>query len=223
MERYKVSGEELREFYKEDISLARVFADIEKDLESTDKVVCQFIVNGLELSEKDESKFSEVRLNDVTTLEYLTESSEDIVGVVIRGWIEALPELIQNTELLASKVRTQGFNGLLKSIHDLLMNCEFLLDSTITIKTLMTDESVEAGIKWFEVEKVSKETLQQSLNSLENNDFVLLADVLEYDLNHMLQLWLEELQKMEKIVNGEQRTDNEYSGSYFVGRRPVTN
>lgn len=223
MERFKVSGDDLRAFYKENIALSRVFSDIERDLQSSDQVVCQFIVNGLELSEKDEKRFSEVLLAEVETLEYLTENSEKIVGVVLRGWLEALPELMRNTELLSRKMRARGLSGLLKDIHDLLSNCEFLMDSSITIRSLMRAEGYEAEIQWFEVERVSKETVQQALNSLENKDFVLLADVLEYDLNHMLQLWFEELQKMEKIINGDVGTDLEHSGSYFMGRRPIAN
>jgi hypothetical protein len=94
MERYKVTGSELREFYKTETQLGRVFMDIERELKSNNQVVCQFIVNGMELKENDEQRFSAISLNEIETLEYLSEGSEVLVESVLNSWIDALPELI---------------------------------------------------------------------------------------------------------------------------------
>ncbi len=85
MERYKVSGEDLRNFYDGNISLERVFSDIEKDLQATDQVVCRYILNGLVIAEFEEARFSTVTLDQVETLEYMTENTADLTGQVLRG------------------------------------------------------------------------------------------------------------------------------------------
>ena len=227
MERFKVTGDELRNFYNNDIDLAKVFTDIENDLRSSNQVVCRYIVNGLEVSESDEARFGTVTLDQIETLEYLTENSEDLVVSVLRGWIEALPELMQRTESLSKRMRVQGFSGLLKSIHDLVQNCEFLIDSVISLKELMGDRYfVSYPLGWSQAEEQSKETVLQALRALENKDFVLLADILEYDLNNVLQMWKEHLQVLEKSLDGEYAgpsVQSKQTGSNSVGRRRIAN
>lgn len=223
MERFKVTGAELRNFYNGNVELARVFSDIENDLRATNQVVCRYVVNGLEISEADEARFRSVSLEQVETLEYLTENSRDIVSTVLQGWIEALPELIQRTDNLSKRMRAQGLSGLLKSIHDLVQNCEFLIDSVISLKELMGDQLlVQSPVNWIKAEEESKRTVLEALRALENKDFVLLADVLEYDLNNVLQMWLDHLRTMEKSLNGEYIGSNvqiNQAGSNPVGRR----
>ncbi|WII70747.1 hypothetical protein QJS83_09770 [Bdellovibrio sp. 22V] len=227
MERFKVTGEELRNFYQENISLARVFSDIEQDLRSTNQVVCRYIINGLEINESEEERFSTVKLDQIETLEYLTENGRELTGIVLRGWIDALPELIQNTEKLAKRMRSQGLSGLFKSIHDLVQNCEFLIDSTLMIKTTMGDQFlVSSPVDWFKAEEESKKTVTEALRALENKDFVLLADVLEYDLNNVLQMWLDHLRVLEKTLNGDDSgpiINSEQTGSNSMGRKRLAN
>lgn len=227
MERFKVSGDELRNFYNGNVALQKVFTDIENDLRASNQVVCQYIVNGLALSENEEAKFSEVTLEQVETLEYVSENSRDITGQVLRGWIEALPELMTQTEKLAQRMRTQGFSGLLKSIHDLVQNCEFLIDSTVALKETMGDQFLSGSpVNWSKAEAESKKTVLEALRALENKDFILLADVLEYDLNNVLQMWCEHLRMLEKSLNGEYtgtHINSEQTGSHSMGRKRIAN
>jgi hypothetical protein len=213
MERFKVTGSELREFYKANVDLARVFYDIESDLRATNSVVCRYVVNGLEISEDDEVRFGSVSLEQIETLEYQTEDNNVIVKSVLRGWIEALPELMEQTENLCKRVRVQGFQGHLKAISDLVENCEFLIDSVISLKVLLGDRYlIGCHTIWLNVEAESKKAVLQALHALENKNFVLLADVLEYDLNNVLQMWLDKLQNLESLVLGK-ATNGEHAGS----------
>lgn len=227
MERYKVSGAELRNFYNGGATtLERVFSDIEVDLRAENQVVCKFIVNGLELAEEEEARFLEVTLDEVETLEYMAENSKDLVGLVMRGWIEALPELIKSTEDLSQRIRAQGFSGLMKSIHDLVHNCEFLVDSILSLRGMIGEQGLgDTAIDWTAPEIASKKTVQEALKALENKDFVLLADVLEYDLNNVLQMWHENLKSLEKSIDGDNRAESntEVTGSHPVGRTRVEN
>ncbi|WP_413586347.1 hypothetical protein [Bdellovibrio sp. HCB274] len=226
MERFKVTGQELRNFYQTETVLSRVFDDIENELRETNQVVCRFIVNGMEIKETDEARFGTVSLNDVETLEYMTENSNDLVLDVLQAWIAALPELQQKTESLSKRMRTQGFSGLMKPIHDLVQNCEFLIDSVMSLKILMGDRYlVSSPVDWVKAEQNSKTTVVEALRALENKDFVLLADVLEYDLNNVLQMWNEHLQHLEKALNGDTSGTykSEQNRSDSMGRKRIAN
>lgn len=227
MERFKVSGAELRGFYNDKTALEEVFMDIEIDLAATNQVVCRYIINGLEIQEQDEQRFSEVTLDQIETLEYLTENSRDLTGIVLRGWIEALPELIGKTENLSKRMRTFGLSGLLKPIHDLVQNCEFLIDSVVTLKAMMGDQFLSGTPSdWSATEAASKKTVLEALHALENKDFVLLADVLEYDLANVLQMWTQHLVALERSLNGESTgpiVHTEQNRSDSVGRKRIAN
>jgi hypothetical protein len=225
MERFKVSGEALLDFYQKNVNLEQVFSDIERDLQASNQVVCRYIVNGLELSEVDELRFAEVQLSEVESLEYLTERSEDLAGIVIRAWVEALPEMMLKTEALAARMRAQGLSGLLKSISELVQNCETLVDSVMALRVRMKAAGTPIRSSLVELEKVSKKTVLEATTALQSKDFVLLADVLEYDLNNMLQMYLEHLKTLEKDLHGEHdgKSDIEQNRSHSMGRRRLAN
>lgn len=209
MERFSVSGDDLRNFYVENISLQKVFEDIENDLRASNQVVCRYILNGLDIQENEEERFSKVKLDEVVTLEYIAENSHDLTKFVIQGWLEALPELITKTEELAGRLKVQGLKGSLKAFNDLVKNCQFLVESVMAIKETMGDQFFAAGLvhSWTKTEKLSHKAISETLTAFQGQDFVLLADVLEYDLNNVLQMWMNHLKVLEKSIDGE------YSGN----------
>lgn len=223
MDRFKVSGEELRDFYKTETQLGKVFSDIERDLRSTDQVVCQFIVNGLELQESDEPKFSVVSLVEVETLEYLTEDKNALVSQVLNAWVHALPELISKTEKLAQHLREDGFQGLLKAITNLVENCDYLVGSMVSMKMMMGDRLAGFSLGWERAEEQSCSALKQAIGAMENKDSVQLADILEYDLNQALQTWHESLVQIGEIFEVGPSTASQKTGSDSGGRRRISN
>lgn len=203
MDRFKISGPELQQHYPEGTHLSSVFGDIERELRATNQVVCQFIVNGMALREEDESKFSALSLADVHTLEYLTENSNNLVEGVIDGWIQAIPELIEKCDQFSRDLRQRGIRNHMKDVRDLIDNCEFLITSIISLKSILGDQ-VLAGVKgWLEAETKTQKALVEALGAFEKKDFVHLADVVEYDLNHGLQMWAEILISVQAIYTGK--------------------
>jgi hypothetical protein len=223
MDRFKVSGAELRDFYKTETQLGKVFGDIERDLRSTDQVVCQFIVNGLELQESDEPKFSVVSLVEVETLEYLTEDKNALVSQVLNAWVHALPELISKTEKLAQHLREDGFPGLLKAITNLVENCDYLVGSMVSMKMMMGDRLAGFSLGWERAEEQSCSALKQAIVAMEKKDSVQLADILEYDLNQALQTWHESLVQIGEIFEVGPTTASQKTGADSGGRRRISN
>ncbi len=138
MDKFFVKGEDLTDFYQTGATLGQIFSDIEKDLQAMNRVVCRYVLNGVELREEDEQKFLQMPVEDIQTLEYFAENSDDLVHDVIYAWVAAVPELIQATEKIAQVLRLKGPQGQLKNIHELIHNCEYLIDSMISLKYILT-------------------------------------------------------------------------------------
>lgn len=206
MERFRIDGEALRRHYQTDVSLRQVFADIERELHLEKRVVCKYIVNGLSLEEHDEIRFAEISLSEIQTLEYLSERTEFLAVEVLQGWIQSIPELTAHADRLARGLRSLQGVGVQKPFHDWVQNCEFLVESVISLRSLLGDRALATQTQWDEAERLTQRSVSQALRYMENKEFVLLADLIEYDLCQSLDLWRRVLQGvLDTLTGGENR------------------
>lgn len=217
MQRYKIDGQDLVKFYSANTKLSQVFSDIEMDLKSQNQVVCQYIINGNKIEESDEVQFSKWELSQVQTLEYLSAGVEHLVVDVIRTWIRAMPEFIEQVDKTAEELRFESNAKSKSSVLAIIENCQYLVDSLIPIKSLMGD-SVAAGLDaMIRAEEQTRRTLTEAITALEKKNFVLLADIIEYELATALQSWHKGLHELlpvvqesaNKDVEGTTRMDNQ--------------
>ncbi|MBX3041759.1 MAG: hypothetical protein KF789_13720 [Bdellovibrionaceae bacterium] len=216
MDRYKVSGDELRAHYPASTPLGRIFLDIERELRTENRVVCRYIVNGLGIEEKEEERFSNLPLAQIETLEYLSETEDGLLTDVLSGWLDALPELIQASEKLATRILAGQKEGLIKAVHDLVENCEYLLGSLTSIRQLKADSEDEGQMD--STTDRLRATLSEAVRHLEKRDFVQLAQVIEYDFTDGLEELRRSLAKLldsegEMSADGDaQREDDSVGG-----------
>lgn len=203
MDRFKISGTKLVDFYNSETTLQQVFTDIESDLKKSNQVVCQYIVNGKELGEADEQNYFHMKLTQIDTLEYLSENINELLIDVIQGWVEAFPEMITNTELISKQIRFSGVQSAFKKIEVLIENYEYLISSIISIKNLMGDSAAAGLFELTKAEDKTKSMLEEALTAVEKKDFVCLADIIEYELITSLQQWEKLLVNLLGLLNGE--------------------
>jgi hypothetical protein len=208
MDRYKIDGLELVQFYNEETKLSKVFTDIENDLKANKQVVCQYIVNGQPILEEDELLYSSWCLDQVDSLEYLTENVDRLVSDVIQGWIDAIPELVTQTEKSAYELKFQRTAKTLMVIGELLDNCNYFVQSMESMYPMLRNSSA-AGLGVFtEAEQQTQKALAESLVAFEKKDFVLLADNLEYELISCLELWKKSLENVQQKLKAQSAETN---------------
>lgn len=208
MDRFKITGDKLVNFYDNETKLMQVFKDIEMDLKATNQVVCQYIINGKEISESDEGQFHEMSLTEVKTLEYLSENIGELLIDVLEGWLDAFPEMIGHTEKISSQIRFDGVQKSFKNIQVLLENYEYLISSIISIKGLVGNSAAAGLSMLFEAEEKTKVTLSEAIVAIEKKDFVCLADIVEYELITSLQIWEKLLSDLLIVLKGEKSVEH---------------
>lgn len=208
MDRFKITGDKLVNFYDTETKLMQVFRDIEMDLKATNQVVCQYIINGKEISEIDENNYHEMNLADVQTLEYLSENINELLIDVLEGWLDAFPELIGHTEKISAQIRFNGVQKSFKNIQVLLENYEYLISSIISIKSLVGNSAAAGLAMLFEAEEKTKTTLTEAITAIEKKDFVCLADIVEYELITSLQIWEKLLSDLLIVLKGEKSVEH---------------
>jgi hypothetical protein len=208
MDRFKITGDKLVNFYDTETKLMQVFKDIEMDLKATNQVVCQYIINGKEISETDESKFQEMALSEISTLEYLSENIHELLIDVLEGWLDAFPEMIGHTEKISAQIRFNGVQKSFKNIQVLLENYEYLISSIISIKSLVGNSAAAGLSMLYEAEQKTKSTLSEAITAIEKKDFVCLADIVEYELITSLQIWEKLLADLLIVLKGEKSVEH---------------
>ncbi|MCX7977517.1 MAG: hypothetical protein N2578_00785 [Bdellovibrionaceae bacterium] len=216
MDRYSVSGEDLRKHYPPGTLLGQVFCDIERELEASDFAVCQFIVNGIPLAEAEEEKYSKMPLSDVVTLEYLCDSTSRLLLSVCAGWRQAIPEMILHAEQLSGRLRFESMQTLYHGILELIKNCEVLVNSLSTIRAYMGEEVVARLPEWSLAEEKTKLMVYEADGAMRQKELLQLADILEYDLINCLEMWKRVLGQVEGAMNGFQSASD---SSSMVRRR----
>lgn len=198
MDKYSITGSELSAHYKPETPLAIIFRDIEKDLSESQQVVCRFVVNGIELSEHEELKLAQAELREVKTLEFWADQPFNLMLDVTQGWIETMPEMIQNTEALCHQLRTVRESAPIKPFYDLVENCEFIVGSLISIQSLGGDHFQDQHATWQETSEHLRTHLLAGYEAVEKKDFVTLADILEYELIPCFEMWQKSLINVRK-------------------------
>jgi hypothetical protein len=205
--------EVILEKFPEAHTLGDLFKAFEADFVSRGEIICQFKVNGLSLSENDEKKFSETLVDDVEIVEINSESPTALLFGLLSNWMSELPVLVQNTDQLSKEIKFNGIEGNLKAFVDLVDSCQFLVESLIDLEKIIARESLNHE-KWRQNEEMTARAISEALAAFEKKDFVLLAEILEYDLAHSLQIWAEEI----RIVSDKLKEENDKDSQCFSNR-----
>lgn len=191
---------ELTARFGEEATLGEVFGQIEKDLKTVNEVVCQFSVNGMALDEQGEKRLATATLKEVQNLAVQSERPDAILVNVLRNWSEQIPKMIQMNDDLAAQIRFKGIEGQLKTLVDLIDESQLLVDSIISIDTAFSHLSVVQSEPWRKAQKLMAHGIGEALQAFQKKDFNWLADILEYDVGHSLQTWMELLENLSQNV-----------------------
>ena len=160
------------------------------------QVACQFHINGLSLTESDEQKFANLSVREIEILEISYQTPENLLTGLLDGWIKKLPEMTKSSDTLSEAIKFRGLDGHFKDLVDLIDNAQLLVDSLLTIDSLFSKFPTVASPEWKQNEITTAEAVGQTLAAFQKKDFNLVADILEYDLGHSIQMWFELISKL---------------------------
>jgi hypothetical protein len=178
---------------KAEFPLARTYQELFRALEQRmskeGKVICSFKINGHSIDENFEKRVSQASIEEIDTIEVFTQNHQELITSVIQNWIEAIPNMIEHSDDLSSAIRHQGVTGKLKDLVRFIDDAQLLVDSIISISNLFPDGRLVKSADWSELEVKTAKAIGDCLETFQKKDFVVLADVLEYDLAECLQNW----------------------------------
>lgn len=185
------SAENIRTEFAHASCLGEIIAKIEEKLWNQGEVVCEVRVNGMFLDEKDELRFAQEKVEKIRSLEIKTQRPLDLLLSSLSAACEYLPK-VQKSILTAAEYFQQGrADEGHRLTLPILDSCRWLNDLLLLIKK----NSCHWGRlnipedQWSQAELSFTDTVKYLCASYENNDRVILADLLEYELSSALEQW----------------------------------
>lgn len=190
-------GLDLQKKFGETATLGLVFKAIENDLKKVGEVVCQFKVNGLTLDEASELRLAEALLGEVETLDVTSQRPSEILDGVLSNWCLQIPKMIEKNDQLSSDIRFKGIDGQLKALVALIDDCQLLVDSLISIDQVFPQLEIVRSGSWKSAQRQMAQAIGEALAAFQKKDFTQLADILEYDMGHSMQVWFDILTRLQ--------------------------
>lgn len=199
----RYSQEQLHSQYPDCQTLSELFRAVEKTAEHDGRVVCQFRINGVNFTEADEKKLEPLSMREVTLVEVLVDTPENLLNSVIGNWIEELPRMVIQADGIATALREDGFNVQYTPIVRLIDSCQFLTESLLSIRSFPSVQAALDEKVWEDSTGQMQKAITETLTAFEKKDSNWVADVIEYDLANCLQHWQEVLKGLYgKLTSG---------------------
>ena len=178
------------------LSLPDLLIKIKDDLK--DQILKQIFVNEVEVNEKY-LKESLLDKDDIDELRFITQKTEDVIEETLKEADEYLPRLKNGVLTTAKKFRDDENEAANKKYQNILEGIEWYVDVLNKIISILDDE--ELYNKHQKLVKKMNEQLSQLMVAYNKDDMVLVADILEYEIEEYIDKFIELNQKVNLKYN----------------------
>lgn len=202
MESKQWSNEDILSEFESCNNLSEVIDSLEKEYWTKGRVVCEIRVNGVFLTEEDESRLGQENISAIERLEIKSRLPKELMMDAVQSYRELIPEIKNNVLDAAECYREMDVKRAQESFSSVLDACRWLTDALFLLKKnvrnwLRTDLDGEG---WKTCEARYIEVIKEIMVAFEAKDYVLLSDLLEYELANSLDEWLIQLSSADKVL-----------------------
>lgn len=176
-------------------TLHDMILQVEKVSYQKGEVICEIRVNGVLLSENDESKFAAHDRATIKTLAISTQRTDQLIREALVSTADFIPDLesscVNAAEALRGAVHADGQ----RAFGETLQGCHWLIETLSYIRGAASGIQlpIERSERWIEAEQAIIRSVREMNAAYNNNDSILVADLLEYEVTAALSIWREVL------------------------------
>lgn len=183
--------------------LSEIIEKLERELFDQGEVICEIRVNDKALSENEEKQLGASSIEEIFSFEVMSQKTHELITQSIQSVLDWVPQVQSLAEQAAVCFRTGKDTEARKYFKEVLESCEWLTEA---LKLLMPEFSKISGnanfvTQWDAVERIYFDAVQEMFDAYENKDFILVGDVLEFELSSALDKWLELLRTDDTIMS----------------------
>jgi hypothetical protein len=141
--------------------------------------------------ERDENRFSAAEIQDVKTIEYTTSEVNPLIQDTVRSVITYIESLKQGCVQAADLFRSSKPHEAWSYLVGVTQGHSDLTEALMALRPhLFATGSAEFQQSWNTAEVHLIHTIRELMNAHEARDFVLMSDILEYELYNALDKWI---------------------------------
>jgi hypothetical protein len=187
----KFTADDLNAEFAQCQTLGEIVTELEKKVRSRGRVVCNVSVNGMRFNEADEQRLAMTSVRELQNLTIESEEPEELVRSTIFSQLQLCAELQRASLITAEAFRGLDLHPAQTHLIALLDGCRWFTDGLAALKAapavLMPESFDQVG--WDKSETEFRRVVCEIMGAVERTDYVLIADVLEYDLGNALDGW----------------------------------
>jgi hypothetical protein len=183
-----------REF-SECATLRDIIHRIETDFSTKGEVICEIHINGMLLDENGESRFAGKPRGEIHDISVRSDRPDLLIMQALRSANDYIPQLEASCLTTAEAFRGPDLGVAQRAFTEMLEGCSWLVETITHVRGAASGIGTPIGDidRWFEAEKTINRVVRELSEGYAASDFVLVADLLEYELTGALQIWGEAL------------------------------
>jgi hypothetical protein len=163
--------------------LKDLILEVEKQVQNQGHVVCDIFVNGIKLDEQDESDLATAGIGQIFHLKVTSQDPETLLADTLKDTLQLISVLEDLSLKTSEAFRRQEFEVAHSSFSELLEMCSYLTEVAFLVEADMSTA----------LRRQYRQLIVDIDSAFQTKDFVLLADLLEYELTNVLAQLKEEI------------------------------
>jgi len=182
---------EIRKSFIGCATLREIISEIESDFSRRGEVICEIHVNGVRLDEADESRFASSPSAEIRSLEVRGDRPDALIGDALGSALQLLPQLEQSCVSTAEKFRGPSIVEAQKGFTETLDGCQWLIETMMHVRGASSGigDPIPRTDLWLDADQAIARVVKEVSAAYMSRDFVLVADLLEYELTGALAVW----------------------------------
>ena len=190
-ETIRITTAEISEEFSRCSNLGEIVNELEKKVKAQGRVVCKISVNGMRLSEADEQRLFQTSVDGLKDLEFETEDPAELIRSTLISQAQMAVEIGRASLTVSEAFRRLDLHPAQGLLIALLDGCRWFTDGLVAIKSAprsLISFSFDDS-QWNLTEAEFRRVVSEILAAVERQDYMLIADLLEYDLGNALDRW----------------------------------
>ena len=182
---------EVAEAFAACTTLKEVISTLEVNATANGEVICEVCVNGLVLSEEDESAFAADSVDAIETLSIQTQKPFDLMRDALKSAAELLPQLETSALSTAELLRAGDVARSAHGFEETISGCQWLVETLMHVRgaSLGLGQTMVQPQAWSTSEQLIGRVVNDVSAAYERSDSILVADLLEYEMTAALASW----------------------------------
>jgi hypothetical protein len=186
-------------------SLKEVLAQIDQEIVRDGEVLCELSVNGVILDEGKELIFAANSIEEIAEISVKTEHPLILLDESLVSACDYVGKLLIALEHSAHLFRSESISEAHNYYRGCIEGAQWFIEMITHYKTAYQGLRGKLSDQWLELEQAMILVLEQIFDAYKEKNYILVADLLEYDLITIFNRWQQALSQSGSIRHSEPR------------------